>query len=68
MDPSASLSKDPFDEIRLPRLEDYLDITFDHPESRFHYFTQDVIPTTEEGSWKFYVGAIRQTPMQVWNG
>ena len=56
MDPSASLSKDPFDEIRLPRLDDYLDITFDHPESRFHYFTQDVIPAAEEGTWKFYVG------------
>ena len=55
MNPAASLSKDSFDEIRLPRLEEFLDITFDHPENRFRYFTQDIIPTTELSTWKFYV-------------
>ena len=62
MDPTASPSKDSFDEIRLPRLEEYLDITFDHPENRFRYFTQDIIPTAEQASWKFDVGCNVATP------
>jgi hypothetical protein len=55
MEPTASSSKDSFDDIRLPRLEEYVDLTFHHPESRFPNFTQDVLPTYESGTWRFFV-------------
>ncbi len=55
MEPDANLSKDTYDEIRLPRLEDYLDITFEHPEYRFKNFTQDIQPTQDEANWRFFI-------------
>jgi hypothetical protein len=55
MSPQASMGKDDSDEIRPPRLDEFLDMTFDHPESKFRYFTKDILPTSNEGTWEFYV-------------
>lgn len=55
MNPRASKEKDDFDELRLPRFGDYLDITFEHPESKYKNFTTDVLPTASQSSWEFTV-------------
>ncbi|MEJ0029072.1 MAG: hypothetical protein WDO15_01285 [Bacteroidota bacterium] len=55
MNPGASDNKDDFDEIRPPRLDEFLDMTFDHPASKFRYFTKDIVPTSNQASWEFYI-------------
>jgi hypothetical protein len=53
MHPEALSSKDRFDDIRLPRLDEYLDVTFEHPEYKFSHFSKDIVPTREEYTWTF---------------
>jgi hypothetical protein len=53
MRPEARISKDRFDDIRLPRLDEYLDVTFEHPEYKFSHFSKDIVPTKEEYTWTF---------------
>lgn len=55
MNPSASASKDKLDMPQLPRLMDYLDVSFPHPESEYAFFTKDFLPTAEKASWTFQV-------------
>ncbi|MEX1238065.1 MAG: FlgD immunoglobulin-like domain containing protein, partial [Cyclobacteriaceae bacterium] len=55
MHPDADASKDKFDDMRLPRFDEYLDVTFEHPEFRFPYFAKDIAPASDEYVWSFVV-------------
>jgi hypothetical protein len=55
MHKEASLSKDRYDHIRLPRFIHYSDISFEHPEFFAPYFAKDVVPESEEFEWEFTV-------------
>ncbi|MBK5280295.1 MAG: fibronectin type III domain-containing protein [Bacteroidia bacterium] len=55
MQAEASAEKDQWDEIRLPRLDEFLDVTFYHPENEFSYFTKDIVPTSNEHTWKYFI-------------
>ena len=57
MHPEATLTLDQFDEVSLPRLEDYLELSFKHPESRYHYFTKDVVPVVTKHTWDFSIAS-----------
>ncbi len=66
----ASLSKDQFDEMTVPRFGNYLEMNFDHPEYFARRFTRDIVPTAEEYTWSFTVAAQpgRQTVRMNWEG
>jgi hypothetical protein len=55
MTPDAMVGKDQWDELRLPRLDEYLDITFDHPGEKSRYFTRDIVATADKAAWRFVV-------------
>ncbi len=55
MQPEARLSQDQWDEIRLPRLNEFLDLTFYHAEENLMHFTKDIVPTTNEQTWKLFI-------------
>jgi len=55
MQAEANSARDQWDEIRLPRQNEFLDVTFYHPESEFNYFTKDIVPTPNEHSWKYFI-------------
>lgn len=55
MNPLASEQKDPFDLVSLPRLEQFAEVSFDHPEHFLGSFTRDVIPTAKQAVWNFEV-------------
>ncbi len=57
MHPNATVGKDPFDRVALPRLPQHLDIRFDHPESFARYFSKDMVPTQDSYTWEFTVGS-----------
>ena len=69
MHEEASHSKDQWDEIRLPRPDEFLDMTFDHPEFAFRHFAKDILPPAHEQSWKFSVESSgRDEPAELeWN-
>lgn len=51
MHPQASLTKDRWDDVTVPRFIQYLETNFYHPEFFWPKFTRDVVPTTEEYEW-----------------
>ncbi|MDJ1471773.1 Ig-like domain-containing protein [Xanthocytophaga flava] len=53
----AAVGKDKLDRIALPRLPQYLDIRFEHPEYFAKYFTKDMVPVKENFIWEFTVGS-----------
>jgi hypothetical protein len=53
MHPEASLSKDKFDRTALPRFFNYLEMTTNHEDYFFPWFSKDIVPTSEESSWLF---------------
>ena len=55
MRPDASLSKDRYDAMALPRLNEYLDISFQHDEYFYPWFRKDIVPSTKEYIWEFTV-------------
>ena len=55
MNKEALLSKDNFDLPTAPRLGDYIEASFDHPEHFMKQFSQDVVPTRDEYAWEFNV-------------
>ncbi len=57
MNEEALLSKDNFDLPLVPRLNDYIDASFDHPEHFMKKFAQDVVPTMSEYTWEFAVAS-----------
>lgn len=52
---SASASKDSYDDMRLPRLDEFLDATFKHPEYKSPNFSRDIVPTEEHHEWTFSI-------------
>ncbi len=57
MHPDADLSKDPFDEMTVPRFIEYLEINSMHPEYIDPYFSYDIIPTTDTYEWTFTISS-----------
>ncbi|MEQ8362283.1 MAG: FG-GAP-like repeat-containing protein [Cyclobacteriaceae bacterium] len=55
MNPEAKLSYDDFDDVTVPRLNDFLEMNFHHPEHFAKRFSRDVVPTQEEYTWQFTV-------------
>ncbi|GAB4416366.1 MAG: hypothetical protein OHK0039_25700 [Bacteroidia bacterium] len=55
MHPEADLSKDRFDVVRLPRLTEYLDMSFAHPEYFAPHFSADIVPSADNFVWDFTV-------------
>lgn len=55
MHPMASISKDRWDEVSMPRFFDFLETNFYHPEFFWPRFSRDIVPTAEEYEWKLTV-------------
>ena len=55
MDPEADESKDVYDWIRPPRLSEYMDVSFEHPEFFASNFTRDIVPTQKNYIWEFSI-------------
>lgn len=55
MHPEASIGKDAFDEISVPRFIKYLEMETKHEEYFAPYFTRDVAPTGDQYTWDFSV-------------
>jgi hypothetical protein len=55
MHPQAKASKDSFGEIALPRLSQFLDIHFAHPEFFAPRFAKDIMPAADNQVWEFAV-------------
>lgn len=55
MSPDAKLSYDDFDDVTVPRLNDFLEMNFHHPEHFAKRFSRDVVPTQGEFTWEFTV-------------
>ncbi len=53
MHSEANLSKDRYDDIVVPRLFNYLEVNFSHPEYKAPKFSKDIIPLNEEYVWAF---------------
>ncbi len=53
MNPQASLSKDKFDEITVPRFVEYLEMNTYHEEFFDPYFSTDIVPNNRQGRWEF---------------
>jgi len=67
MNESAEHSKDPYDHIRVPRFQQFLDISFAHPEYFAPHFAKDVVPTTENFIWEFKVASNLKAPQTQLN-
>lgn len=61
MDRNAKFGRDSFDRMRMPRFDDpgftYLDLTFEHPEYFYPYFTKDIVPSSDSHIWEFYISS-----------
>ncbi|HET9486553.1 MAG TPA: T9SS type A sorting domain-containing protein, partial [Chryseosolibacter sp.] len=55
MAPDANPSFDDYDDVTPPRLFDYLEMNFSHPEHHARRFTRDIVPTQENFTWNFTV-------------
>ena len=55
MHPGASEEKDEFDRSTLPRLGQYLDINFAHPEHIIPFFSRDIVPSQDQFTWEFTI-------------
>ncbi|MCH7514920.1 MAG: T9SS type A sorting domain-containing protein [Bacteroidetes bacterium] len=47
----ASISRDTYDYMRVPRFIRYVDMSFAHPEDYNQYFSRDVVPVSEYYEW-----------------
>ncbi len=53
MDPDALPGKDNFDLPVVPRLNEFIEASFAHPEHFMKYFSQDVVTTQVSYTWEF---------------
>jgi hypothetical protein len=53
----ANSSKDNYDYIRVPRMTNFIDLTFLHPEYFASEFARDVVPLQNNYEWEFEVNA-----------
>jgi hypothetical protein len=69
MHPNAKPGKDDFDDLNLPRFNDYLEVVFDHPEFFYSSFSRDIVPTAEQHTWKFTIESNRSGETELrWPG
>ncbi|MEZ4851296.1 MAG: FG-GAP-like repeat-containing protein [Bacteroidia bacterium] len=57
MHPQADSSKDRFDQMTAPRLSEYLEMNFDHPEYFEPKFSRDIVPVAKNHVWEFTVNS-----------
>ena len=57
MDPDALPGKDNFDLPVVPRLNEFIEASFAHPEYFMKYFSQDVVTTQVSYTWEFSVNS-----------
>lgn len=55
MRPDARVSRDAHDRINLPRLDQYAEVVFPHPEYFAPRFMRDIQPTDKRNVWEFEV-------------
>lgn len=55
MEKKASASADVFDRMLPPRVDGYLDMSFEHTEYAYKEFTKDVVPSAPTYTWDFTV-------------
>jgi hypothetical protein len=55
MHPSASLSRDMFDDFNPPRFFRYLEMNVDHPEHLAKNFARDIVNTQRDFTWTFKI-------------
>jgi hypothetical protein len=55
MNPDALIGRDEHDESALPRMAQYLDINFPHPEYFQPTFMRDVVPSADGHEWTFTI-------------
>lgn len=55
MNETASLSRDKFDEMTVPRFFNFLEANFEHPEYFYPKFATDVVPSKENFTWEMNV-------------
>jgi hypothetical protein len=55
MHPQASTSIDDFDDFNLPRLFDFVEMSFPHPEHFARRLMKDIVPTSLEYTWEFSI-------------
>ncbi|QOI98427.1 MAG: fibronectin type III domain-containing protein [Flammeovirgaceae bacterium] len=65
MHPQASLSKDRFDDVTVPRFVQYLETNFYHPEFFWPKFSRDVVPITEEYAWSLTIESNGSGPIEL---
>ena len=62
---TAKNSRDPLDRMRAPRFRaentSYFDVTFEHPEYFYPYFSADYVPTSPGQVWEFTVASSSPT-------
>ena len=63
MHTDASIGKDYFDDVAMPRLPEYIDMNFDHPEYFIPRFNRDIVPVAETHSWDFTVDKVSNEPV-----
>ncbi len=57
MNQEASISKDKFDELMVPRFGNYVDYHIKHDEYFYPFFAKDIVPTNDQYSWEFTVAS-----------
>ncbi|MFZ1809224.1 MAG: T9SS type A sorting domain-containing protein [Cyclobacteriaceae bacterium] len=69
MHPEASISKDRFDRLAVPRFQAYIETIFNHEDYNYPRFKRDVIPNANEYTWDFTFesNAIYGFTQFVWN-
>src|SRR5258708_10313837 len=55
MHPNAKVGKDEFDDLNLPRFDEYLELVHPHTEYFYPYFSRDIVTTNVTHTWKFSV-------------
>jgi hypothetical protein len=63
MHTDARIGKDYFDDVAMPRLPEYIDLNFDHPEYFIPRFNKDVVPLNDTYAWDFTVNKVSREAM-----
>lgn len=68
MHPEASMAKDKFDEISLPRFVNYLELNTKHGEHIMQDLMRDVVATKDNHTWNFNIEYNQDEPVLLtWN-
>lgn len=68
MNPAADIEKDPYDAIAVPRLNEFLEMSFEHPEFFAPKFSRDIVPRAKQYVWEFAVsGNLDEEIVLTWD-